>query len=61
MREKRGRPVKDVGKKTNKVTIRLSNDEFRKLVYLEDKTGETKSNILINSLETFYNLTKFKD
>lgn len=57
----RGRPPKDVNKKTNKVTVRLSNEKLRQLVYVEDKLECTRSGALEKAISHMYNLTKNVD
>lgn len=58
MAEKRGRPTMDVGRKTNKITIRLSNEELRHLVVEASKKGVTKTEIIKQALEIYFNMLK---
>lgn len=61
MAERRGRPVKEIGKKNGRIGIRIDNEDRRMLAYLADKTGQTKTEILKNSLKMYYNLEKYSD
>lgn len=57
----RGRPLKEIGKKNWKISLRLDNECQRMLVYLMEKTGESKPDILRNGLRMYYNLKKSLD
>lgn len=57
----RGRPLKEFGKKSGRITMRIDNNDRIMLAYLEDKTGESKTAIIKNGLRMYYNLKKSLD
>ena len=56
----RGRPRKDY-KKNEFFGARLNDQESQMLEYIVEKTGETKSKIIIKALKMYYNLVRFQD
>lgn len=58
MTERRGRPTMEIGKKSNIMTIRLSNEELRRLVVEASKKGVTKTEIVKQALEIYFNMLK---
>lgn len=52
---KRGRPVIESGK-TERITCRLTTEEMELLEYLCEKTGGSKTEIIVNALHIFKNL-----
>lgn len=57
----RGRPLKEMGKKNGRLTMRIDNNDRIMLAYLADKTGESKTVIIKNGLRMYYNLKKSLD
>lgn len=57
----RGRPLKEIGKKNWYISLRFDNESRRMLVYLMEKTGESKANVIRNALKMYYNFKKSLD
>lgn len=57
---KRGRPAKE-GSKNKQYKMRMSEKEVAMLEYMADKKGLSKSEIVRDSLRTYYNLLKYQD
>ena len=53
----RGRPCKDESR-SERISLRLSKDEFEKLAFLSEKTHVSASDILRNGIRLQYNIHK---
>lgn len=56
-----GRPLKEYGKKKWRLSLRFDDDIQKMLDYLTYKTGESKTDIIENSLKMYYNFKKSID
>lgn len=56
----RGRPCKD-GSKKCRFEIRIDERNRDMLDFLAEKTGKTKTEIMMNGLRMYYNLEKYRD
>lgn len=57
---KRGRPRVSM-RKDIWVSTRISGEDLTKLEYIIEKTGMTKSEILLAAIRMYYNLVVYKD
>lgn len=56
-----GRPIKGTGAKKWRLNLRLGNDTQKIIEYLIEKTGDSKTDIIENSLKMYYNFRKSID
>lgn len=52
-KKKMGRPIKGTSLRDKKLTLRLSSEELELLAYCSEKTGLTRTDIIVKSVEKF--------
>lgn len=57
--KRRGRPRVGAGK-DGRLEVRVSDTDAAKLAYISEKTGKTKTDIVIEGIRARYNLELFK-